>query len=417
MTETTNEQREETVTTEAVHDETNALSAARAEQPRDFHALILSSCGGPEGQEDVIPFLRNVTAGRGIPDERLEEVATHYRANGGVSPINAQNRALRDALEAELSRRGIELPVLLANRNWDPYVADVLRECHERGYTDLLVMATSAYSGYSSCRQYREDYGVGLEETGLQDVMHVEKIRQYYDSEGFLRPYARKLRESLEALRERTDGGALRVLFTTHSVPMTDANAAGPERMDFEGDSAYVAQHLAAARWIVEQVGEPMRDVEWELVYQSRSGPPSVPWLEPDICDVIETLPEQGVTGVAVVPLGFVSDHMEVLWDLDTEARDAAAQAHLEFERIPTAGTDPDFVSALVDLVEQRLGTPSAPPRVSVCSQGTWFDACAPDCCVKVLRGQAEPKPTIAQRPVGEPIPVGLDQDNGVVYR
>ena len=402
--------------TEIRDDQTNALSAARSAAPHDFQALILSSFGGPEGQEDVIPFLRNVTRGRGIPDERLEEVATHYRANGGVSPINAQNRALRDALEAELARRGIELPVLLANRNWDPYVADVLRECHERGYTDLLVMATSAYSGYSSCRQYREDYGVGLEETGLQDQMHVEKIRQYYDSEGFLRPYARKLRDSLQALRSRTDGG-LRVLFTTHSVPMTDANAAGPQRMDFEGDSAYVAQHLAAARWIVEQVGEEMADVEWELVYQSRSGPPSMPWLEPDICDVIESLPEQGVTGVAVVPLGFVSDHMEVLWDLDTEARDAAAEAQLEFERIPTAGTDPEFVAALVDLVEQRLGTPTAPPRISACSRGTWFDECASDCCVKVLHGRDEPRPTIAQRPQGEPIPVDLDADGGVVLR
>lgn len=396
--------------------ETNALIAERANAPHSFDALILSSFGGPEGQEDVIPFLRNVTRGRGIPDERLEEVATHYRANGGVSPINAQNRALRDALEAELRRRGVELPVLLANRNWDPYVADVLRESHERGYRDLLVLATSAYSGYSSCRQYREDYGVGLEETGLQDELHVEKIRQYYDSEGFLRPYATKLRDSLLALRERTDG-PLRVLFTTHSVPMTDANAAGPERMDFEGDSAYVAQHLAAARWIVEQVGEPMAGVEWELVYQSRSGPPQVPWLEPDICDVIEGLPAQGVTGVAVVPLGFVSDHMEVLWDLDTEARDAAAEAQLEFERIPTAGTDPEFVAALADLVEQRLGTPSAPPRVSACAQGTWFDTCAPDCCVKVLHGQSEPRPTIAQRPVGEPIPVGLDENGEVIHR
>lgn len=252
--------------------ETNALSAERANAPHSFDALILSSFGGPEGQEDVIPFLRNVTRGRGIPDERLEEVATHYRANGGVSPINAQNRALRDALEAELRRRGVELPVLLANRNWDPYVADVLRESHERGYRDLLVLATSAYSGYSSCRQYREDYGVGLEETGLQDELHVEKIRQYYDSEGFLRPYATKLRDSLLALRERTDG-PVRVLFTTHSVPMTDANAAGSQRMSFEGNSAYVAQHLAAARWIVEQVGEPMNGVEWELVYQSRPGP------------------------------------------------------------------------------------------------------------------------------------------------
>lgn len=395
----------------------NALSAARAAAPRPFDAVILSSFGGPEGQEDVIPFLRNVTRGRGIPDERLEEVATHYRANGGVSPINAQNRALREALEAELRRRGVTVPLLLANRNWDPYVADVLRECHERGYRELLVLATSAFSGYSSCRQYREDYGVGLRETGLEEQLHVEKVRPYFDEVGFLTPYVEGLRAALERLRERTDGGKLEVLFTTHSVPDTDAHASGPARMDFEQDSAYVAEHLAASRWIVAQLGEAMDGVEWQLVYQSRSGPPQVPWLEPDICDVIETLPDSAVAGVAVVPVGFVSDHMEVIWDLDTEARQAAQEAGIAFERVPTAGTHPAFVAALADTIEQRLGTDTAPPRVSACGQGTWFDNCPADCCVKVLHGRSEPRETIAQTPLDVPIAVGLDEDGGVVRR
>lgn len=396
---------------------TNPLSAARAAEPRHFDAVILSSFGGPEGQEDVIPFLRNVTRGRGIPDERLEEVATHYRANGGVSPINAQNRALRDALEAELRRRGVDVPLLWANRNWDPYVADVLTECNERGYKDLLVLATSAFSGYSSCRQYREDYGMGLAELGLTDVMHVEKVRPYFDEVGFLTPSVEGLRDALATLRERIGEGKIEVLFTTHSVPDTDAHASGSERIEFEENSAYVAQHLAASRWIVEQLGDAMDNVNWQLVYQSRSGPPQIPWLEPDICDVIETLPDSGVQGVAVVPVGFVSDHMEVVWDLDTEAKDAAAEAGIAFERVATAGTHPAFVGALADAIEQRLGTETAPPRVSACGEGTWFDNCPADCCKKILRGQSEPRPTVAQTPLEQPIAVGMDEQGEVIYR
>ncbi|MEX5273258.1 ferrochelatase [Kocuria sp. CPCC 205235] len=395
----------------------NPLSTARAAEPRHFDAVILSSFGGPEGQDDVIPFLRNVTRGRGIPDERLEEVATHYRANGGVSPINAQNRALRDALETELRDRGVDVPLLWANRNWDPYVADVLTECNDRGYRDLLVLATSAFSGYSSCRQYREDYGMGLEELGLADTLHVEKVRPYFDEVGFLTPSVEGLRDALAKLRERTAEGPLEVLFTTHSVPDTDAYASGSERIEFEENSAYVAQHLAASRWIVAQLGDAMDGVNWQLVYQSRSGPPQIPWLEPDICDVIETLPESGVQGVAVVPVGFVSDHMEVIWDLDTEAKDAAAEAGIEFERVATAGTHPAFVGALADAIEQRLGTETAPPRVSACGQGTWFDNCPADCCTKILRGQTEPRPTVAQTPLDQPIAVAMDEQGEVIYR
>lgn len=397
----------------------NDLSRARAHPPEDYDAVILSSFGGPEGQDDVLPFLRNVTKGRGIPDERLEEVATHYRANGGVSPINAQNRALRSALEAELLGRGMHVPVLWANRNWAPYVADVVRECHARGMRRLLVLATSAYSSYSGCRQYREDYGVALEELGLRDEMHIDKVHQYYDSEGFVQPFVEGLRDGLAQVRERlgAEGGRIAILFCTHSIPTTDAEASGPARMDFEENSAYVAQHLAVARTVLERVGpEELGDHTWDLVYQSRSGPPQVPWLEPDVNDALEEVAGRGVAGAVLVPLGFVSDHMEVKWDLDTEALETCERLSLPAVRTPTAGTHPAFVSGLADLVEQRVAGRAAPPRVSACAQGTWFDDCAPDCCVKVLRGAAGPRPTIAQRPEGDPIPVDLDESGEVRY-
>ncbi|KUG55547.1 MULTISPECIES: ferrochelatase [Kocuria] len=391
----------------------NALSRARAHAPEQYDAVVLSSFGGPEGQDDVLPFLRNVTRGRGIPDERLEEVATHYRANGGVSPINAQNRALRAALEAELLGRGLSVPVLWANRNWAPYVADVVRECHARGMRRLLVLATSAYSSYSGCRQYREDYGVALEELGLTEEMQVDKVHQYYDSEGFVQPFVEGLREGLAQVRGQlgAEGGRIAVLFCTHSIPTTDAEASGPARMDFEENSAYVAQHLAVARTVLERVGpEELGDHTWDLVYQSRSGPPQVPWLEPDVNDALEEVAGRGVAGVVLVPLGFVSDHMEVKWDLDTEALETCERLGLPAVRTPTAGTHPAFVAGLADLVEQRVAGRASPPRVSACASGTWFDDCAPDCCVKVLRGAAGPRPTIAQRPHGEPLPVDLDE-------
>ena len=199
------------------------LSRARAQEPADWDAIVLSSFGGPEGQDDVIPFLRNVTRGRGIPDDRLEAVAGHYRANGGVSPINAQNRALLGALEQELRERGIDTPITWANRNWEPYVADVLQSLHDQGSRRVLVLATSAFSGYSSCRQYREDWGVALEQTGLGEQMVVGKIRQYFDMAGFLEPFVDGLRE---ALLQRAERGPLRILFAAHSVPDTDALAA-----------------------------------------------------------------------------------------------------------------------------------------------------------------------------------------------
>ncbi|KAA9110409.1 ferrochelatase [Microbacterium rhizomatis] len=373
--------------------------AAHVETPVAYDAILLAGFGGPEGQEDVIPFLRNVTRGRGIPDERLEEVAHHYRHFGGISPINAQNRALKSALEAELDRRGIELPVYWGNRNWAPYLDEAVTDAAASGHTTLLAISTSAYSSFSSCRQYREDYARVLIETGLgegDNPVTIDKVRQFFDHPGFVEPFAAGVRAAVQGfLNEGLPPQAVRVLFSTHSIPMTDAARSGPREgdadfRDFGAGGAYAAQHEAVAAHIMAGIAEEIpaaAAIEWNLVFQSRSGPPSQPWLEPDVCDVIATLPEHGVEAVAIVPLGFVSDHMEVLWDLDTEAMDAAAEAGLRAVRTPTPGVDPAYVSGLIDLVEERLhGTPTA-ERPHVTSLGPWFDVCRPGCCENVRAG------------------------------
>ncbi|WP_284255660.1 ferrochelatase [Pseudolysinimonas kribbensis] len=353
--------------------------------------MVLAGFGGPEGQDDVIPFLRNVTRGRGIPDERLEEVAHHYRHFGGVSPINEQNRRLKAAVEAELASRGIDLPVVWGNRNWGPYVADALREASERGLSTLLGLATSAYSSYSSCRQYREDFAGALAETGLGDALRIDKVRQYFDHPGFVEPFVEGLRAALADLAERGIAeSAIRVLFATHSIPTADAERSGPRDRDFGDGGAYAAQHRAVAEVVMRDAGA---DAAWQLVYQSRSGPATQPWLEPDVNDVIAGLPAQGVEAVVIVPLGFVSDHMEVLWDLDTEATATAAEHGLVVIRTPTPGTHPAYVSGLVDLVLERVnGTPTA-ERPALTELGPWYDVCRPGCCENARLGF---KPAIA---------------------
>lgn len=361
--------------------------------PKEYDAILLASFGGPEGQDDVIPFLRNVTRVRGIPDERLEEVSHHYRAFGGISPINEQNRALKAALEAELAARGIELPVLWGNRNWDPYIPQVLQDAYDAGHRRILTVTTSAYSCYSSCRQYREDLGMALVESGLDGKLEVDKIRQYFDHPGFVEPFIEGTAAGLAKVRAAVgEAGKVHILFATHSIPTRDADAAGAsvdEPREFDEGSAYVAQHLAAAAAVVERV-DPAAD--WSLVYQSRSGAPHVPWLEPDISDAMEELAENGVRGVVVVPLGFVSDHMEVVWDLDTEAKETAERLELAFDRVPTPGTHQKFVAGLVDLVCERTVANNIADRPAMTGLGPWYDVCRPGCCAN-FRGE---KPTIA---------------------
>jgi protoporphyrin/coproporphyrin ferrochelatase len=372
-----------------------------AAPPTTYDAILLAGFGGPEGQDDVLPFLRNVTRGRGIPDSRLEEVATHYRAFGGVSPINGQNRALKAALEAELARRGVDLPVYWGNRNWAPYLSDALTAASAAGDTTLITITTSAYSSYSSCRQYREDLAAAVAETGLS--LHLDKVRQYFDHPGFVQPFIEGVRDALASpALAGFAASEIHVLFSTHSIPTADADRSGPAERHFGPGGAYVAQHLAVASAIMDALGEPpvVEPVEtpvetpatpatpaWSLVYQSRSGPPSMPWLEPDINATIEKLAVSGTKAVVIVPLGFVSDHMEVKWDLDTEATETARVHGVVAVRVPTPGAHPAFVSGLIDLVLERVnGTPLA-QRPALTDIGPWYDVCRPGCCENVRLG------------------------------
>ncbi len=368
-----------------------ASGPPHVETPVAYDGILLAGFGGPEGQDDVIPFLRNVTRGRGIPDERLEEVAHHYRHFGGISPINAQNRALKAAIEAELAVRGINLPVYWGNRNWAPYLEEAVQDAAADGRTTLLAIATSAYSSYSSCRQYREDLARVLAGTGLGGTVTIDKVRQFFDHPGFVHAFSEGVTTAVrELLGDGVPAGGIRVLFSTHSIPTSDAERSGPRDRDFGPGGAYAAQHEAVAGVVMATVVEALpeaADSGWELVFQSRSGPATQPWLEPDVCDVIAELPGRGAEAVVIVPLGFVSDHMEVLWDLDTEAMDAARAAGIRAVRTPTPGIDPAFVSGLVDLVlERRDGTPAS-DRPHATSLGPWFDVCRPACCENVRAG------------------------------
>lgn len=364
--------------------------------PVQYDAIVLAGFGGPEGQDDVIPFLRNVTGGRGIPEERLEEVAVHYRHYDGVSPINGQNRALQAALDTALHERGIDLPVLWGNRNWAPYLKDVLVDAHDRGYRNLLALATSAYSSYSSCRQYREDFAAALAETELDGELHIDKIRQYFDHPGFIQPFVDGVTDAFATLtREHPELDRLddiTVLFTTHSVPMGDANLSGPSEDHFGEGGAYAAQHRAVAETVVTAVQGRLalaagETIDWQLVFQSRSGPPSQPWLEPDINDVIRELPKTGKRAVIIVPIGFVSDHMEVLWDLDNEATDTAAEVGIVSLRVATPGHQHAFVEGLVDLIQERLEGRAVSERAHETELGPWYDVCRSGCCASARFG------------------------------
>ncbi len=355
-----------------------------------YDGVLLQSFGGPERPQDVLPFLRNVTAGRGIPDERLAAVAEHYHHFGGRSPINDQNRALLAALRAELDRRDLAaVPLLWGNRNWEPYLTPVLEQAHRDGLRRLVSVPTSAYSSYSGCRQYREDLGRGLVRLAQDGRgLEADRIRHYFNHPGFLAPVAEGV---VEALDELAASGVAdpSVLFVTHSVPLAMNDTAGPD------GGAYLAQHLDACAGVVEQVRRSAHaaDLPWELTFCSRSGPASQPWLEPDVGERIRELAAQGVAGVVVVPIGFVSDHMEVVYDLDTEAAQVAAEVELAFVRSRTVGDDPRFVSALVDLLLERaaLARGQTPPQPSAGAIGPWSPVCAAGCCPNPRPGTAPP--------------------------
>ena len=349
-----------------------------------YDALLLLSFGGPEGPDEVVPFLENVTRGRGIPQERLKEVGRHYFRFGGVSPINAQNRALLDALRKDFADHGLDLPVYWGNRNWAPYLTDTLREMTADGRRRVLVLATSAYASYSGCRQYREnlhDALAALEAEGLR-VPAVDKLRHYFNHPGFLEPVTDGVVAALADLPDDVRDGA-HIAFSTHSVPTSAADTSGPAEGHGEG-GAYVRQHLDVARTVTEAVRE-RTGVEhaWKLVYQSRSGAPHVPWLEPDICDHLQELHDAAVPAVVIAPIGFVSDHMEVIYDLDTEARDKAAELGLPMRRSATPGDDPRFAAAVRELILERAATERGEevPRCALGALGASHDLCPAGCC------------------------------------
>ena len=327
-----------------------------------YDAFLLVSFGGPEGPEDVMPFLENVTRGRSVPRERLEERAERYRDRGGVSPINAQNRALLAAVGAELEAAGHDLPVWFGNRNWHPFLDDTVAEMAAAGVRRAVAFVTSAFSSYSGCRQYLEDIERARAAVG-EGAPVIDKLPPFWDHPGFLAAATARTEQGLAAWAD-TDRAAVRLVFTAHSIPL--AQAAG---CDYEAQlreaSARVARRLAAPR------------PSWDLAFQSRSGPPQVRWLEPDIVDHIGALAAAAVRDVCVVPLGFVSDHMEVLEDLDIDAAETAARLGLRLVRASTVGTHPRFVAMIRELVEDRLA--GHPDRSG---------HCGPGCCPPPVRGR-----------------------------
>jgi ferrochelatase len=332
----------------------------------DYDAILLVSFGGPEKQADVIPFLENVLRGKDVPHERLVEVSHHYEQFGGVSPLNDQNRALLAALEAELAANEIDLPVYWGNRNWHPLLPATFKQMHADGVRRVLAIFTSAYGSYSSCRQYQEDIARALDETGITD-MQVDKVRFFFNHPGFIEANADNVQGALAQLpAARRD--KVHLVFTAHSIPLRMADA-GP----------YVEQLEEAARLVAEAVGV----ADWALVYQSRSGPPHQPWLEPDICDYLETVHKRGVRDVVNMPIGFISDHMEVIFDLDTEAQETAEELGMNWVRAATVGTHPRFVETLRELIVER--TTGTDERRTVGKLPAAPDVCPADCCLMTI--------------------------------
>jgi ferrochelatase len=364
---------------------TERPAAAARPDVRPYDALLLVSFGGPEGPDEVLPFLENVTRGRGIPRERLLEVAEHYLAFGGVSPINAQNRELVAALVKDLDEQGIDLPVYWGNRNWDPYLTDAVARMQRDGVRRALAVLTSAYSSYSGCRQYREDLAAAVAPLGEAAPL-IDRVRHYFNHPGFVDTMVATTLAALAELPGATRDGA-RLVFVTHSVPTAMNDTSGPE------GGGYEQQHLEVSRLVAAGVAAASGTAYgWDLVYCSRSGPPSQPWLEPDVGDHLEALAAAGTTAVVLVPIGFVSDHMEVKFDLDTEAAAVARRVGIDLRRAATVGTDPGFVAGLRDLVLERAAVERGETvrRAAVGGLAPSHDLCPAGCCPN-LREPARP--------------------------
>lgn len=345
-----------------------------------YDAFLLLSFGGPEGPDEVLPFLENVTRGRGIPAERLAEVAEHYYATSGVSPINGQCRDMLAAIGAA----GLDLPMYWGNRNWTPFLADTVAKLADDGAERVIAFVTSAYSSYSACRQYLDDIEAAVAAVGPR-APRIDKIRPYFNHPGFIEPFAAGVEDALATLPARAQAGA-RLVFTAHSVPVGMAATSGSRsaRTAVDGivGGRYAAELTEAAALIAERTRGG--SLPFDLVYQSRSGPPSVPWLEPDVNDYLTSLAKEGdATGVVLVPVGFVSDHLEVAHDLDTEAAQTANSLGLPFARAKAPGSTPRFASMVCELVAERV---SGAPAVALGDFGLGAfaggaDTCPADCC------------------------------------
>ncbi|MBA3233903.1 MAG: ferrochelatase [Propionibacteriales bacterium] len=354
-----------------------------------YDALLLVSFGGPEEPGDVIAFLENVTRGRGIPRERLAEVAAHYDSFGGRSPINDQCRALVAAIEADFAEHGVGVGVYWGNRNWDPYLSETVAQMKSDGIRRAAAFVTSAYSSYSGCRQYREDLYDAVQATPA--APRVDKLRHYYHHPGFISAFVDSTCQALAEL-PRAHRSAARIQFVTHSIPTVMAELAGPD------GGAYVAQHRAAAEAIATGVRQRTATPhEFDLVYCSRSGPVAMPWLEPDVNDHLEKLADRGVEAVVAVPVGFVSDHMEVIYDLDTEAAETAKRLGIAFQRAATPGVHPAFVAVVRDLLVERAAVENGETvrRATVGSLPPTWDNCPAHCCPN-LRAS---RPALCQEP------------------
>src|SRR5947209_3549325 len=327
-----------------------------------FDAILIVSFGGPEGMDEVMPFLENVLRGRNVPKERMRAVARRYELFGGVSPINSQNRSLIAALEKELQENGPHIPIYWGNRNWHPFLADTLRRMADDRIKHALAFFTSAYSSYSGCRQYREDIMRAQSEVG-ESAPQVEKLRAFYNHPGFIEPNIENVRTALNKIPEERRKRA-HIAFTAHSIPLTMADTCDYEKQLHE-----------TCRLVAEGVGHK----SWRLVFQSRSGPPTQAWLEPDILDYLTELKEAGTTDVVIAPVGFISDHMEVIYDLDTEARSLCERIDLNMVRASTVGPHPVFVRMIRELILERMN-PDSPKRF-LGTFGASHDVCPADCC------------------------------------
>jgi ferrochelatase len=332
-------------------------------EARHYDAILVVSFGGPEGMDDVMPFLENVLRGRNIPRERMIEVSHHYALFGGVSPINAQNRDLIAALKAELEASGITLPIYWGNRNWQPYLVDTLRQMANDGIQHALAFVTSAYSSFSGCRQYREDIQRAQAQVG-PGAPQVDKLRVFYNHPTFVQVNAQNLTEAMARLQPTTTP---RVSFTAHSIPSGMASKC-----------AYEAQLNETCKLVAAAAGIG----HWDLVYQSRSGAPGQPWLEPDILDHMRALHARGESELVILPVGFVSDHIEVLFDLGTEATALADELGMRVVIAPTVGTHPEYIRMIKDLIVERMT--AFPDRPYLGDRGPNHDACPVDCCLRM---------------------------------